>query len=130
MISLSIHNKLVPFKMGNYTAQLVATVSEIANVVENKAKAVYMSKRKTERLPSLIFSSIGYEIKEANAIYAKAIVFLGGPNSTNPKYAVYVNDGHTLRNGKWWEGYHFMEEGEKEGEAQKNAIMMKHFKFI
>ena len=26
-------------------------------------------------------------------------------------YAEYVNDGHTLRNGEWWEGYHFMEAG-------------------
>lgn len=27
------------------------------------------------------------------------------------EYAPWVNDGHTLRNGAWWEGYHFMEAG-------------------
>ena len=26
-------------------------------------------------------------------------------------YAPFVDDGHTLRNGAWWEGYHFMEKG-------------------
>lgn len=29
-------------------------------------------------------------------------------------YASYVNDGHWLRNGKWWEGYHMVEEGLEE----------------
>ena len=27
------------------------------------------------------------------------------------EYAPWVNDGHTLRNDEWWEGYHFMEAG-------------------
>lgn len=26
-------------------------------------------------------------------------------------YDEWVNIGHTLRNGEWWEGYHFMEAG-------------------
>ena len=26
-------------------------------------------------------------------------------------YDEWVNAGHTLRNGEWWEGYHFMEAG-------------------
>lgn len=26
-------------------------------------------------------------------------------------YAPFVDDGHRLRNGEWWEGYHFMEKG-------------------
>ena len=26
-------------------------------------------------------------------------------------YGAYVDDGHTLRNDEWWEGYHFLEEG-------------------
>lgn len=26
-------------------------------------------------------------------------------------YGEYVDIGHTLRNGEWWEGYHFMDEG-------------------
>ena len=30
---------------------------------------------------------------------------------TMNKYAPWVNDGHTLRNNEWWEGYHFMEAG-------------------
>ena len=30
---------------------------------------------------------------------------------TMVEYAPWVNDGHTLRNDEWWEGYHFMESG-------------------
>ena len=30
---------------------------------------------------------------------------------SNTFYDQWVNDGHTLRNGEWWEGYHFMEAG-------------------
>lgn len=26
-------------------------------------------------------------------------------------YDQWVNEGHTLNNGEWWEGYHFMEQG-------------------
>lgn len=37
--------------------------------------------------------------------------FIKGPAG---EYGWYVNDGHTLRNGKWWEGYHFMEDGLEE----------------
>lgn len=28
---------------------------------------------------------------------------------TNVDYAVYVNDGHKLRGGGWWEGYHYFD---------------------
>lgn len=27
------------------------------------------------------------------------------------EYAPFVDDGHRLRNGEWWDGYHFMETG-------------------
>lgn len=27
------------------------------------------------------------------------------------EYAPWVDDGHTLRNGEWWEGYHFFDKG-------------------
>ena len=37
--------------------------------------------------------------------------FIDGPAG---EYGWYVNDGHTLRNDEWWEGYHFMEEGLEE----------------
>lgn len=30
------------------------------------------------------------------------------------EYAPYVDIGHTLRNGEWWSGYHFMEQGLEE----------------
>ena len=32
---------------------------------------------------------------------------------TMVEYAPWVNDGHTLRNDEWWDGYHFMEKGLK-----------------
>lgn len=32
--------------------------------------------------------------------------------TNNIDYGWYVNYGHRLRNGKWWEGFHFVETGE------------------
>lgn len=28
---------------------------------------------------------------------------------SNVEYAAYVNDGHKLPNGQWWEGYHYFD---------------------
>lgn len=36
---------------------------------------------------------------------AKLVLKIG----TNVEYAAEVNDGHKLRNGQWWEGYHYFD---------------------
>lgn len=42
-------------------------------------------------------------------------------NATRNKvaYASFVNNGHHLRNGKWWEGFHFMEKGLNEANVEQ-----------
>jgi len=35
-------------------------------------------------------------------------IFAGGPAAS---WAIYVDQGHYLRNGKFWQGYHFMDTG-------------------
>lgn len=37
---------------------------------------------------------------------------------SNVEYADYVNTGHKLRNGAWWEGYHYFDDAWDEFEAE------------
>jgi hypothetical protein len=98
----------------------------IAKLVEDTAKNDFIIKKKAEpKMPSLIFSSIDYNIKESNNSSTKAIVFAGGPSNNIPFYTKYVNDGHMLRNGIRWEGYDFMGVGTEEGNKQAMQITRK-----
>jgi len=54
---------------------------------------------------------------------ARAIVFAGGIKAP---YAVYVDEGHTLRSGEWWEGYHFMQEGIEQGKKMASNIILRN----
>jgi len=115
-------------KTSLFPGKLHLIAQAIAKVVEDTAKDDYMNKRKTEKMPSMIFSSINYDIKESNVLVARAIVFAGGPSNDNPFYVKYVNDGHKYRNGTVFPGYHFMQEGAKEGNTQKIMITNKILK--
>lgn len=42
-------------------------------------------------------------------IFRKLSNGLGIECGSNLDYASYVNDGHNLRNGEWWEGYHYFD---------------------
>lgn len=44
---------------------------------------------------------------------------------TNVEYARWVNDGHKLRNDKWWEGYHYFDVSLKIFERIFNASLEK-----
>jgi hypothetical protein len=95
----------------------------IAKVVEDAAIEDYKHKKISKpTLPSLIVSSIGFDIRESNNFIARSIVFAGGPSNDNPEYAKYVNDGHTYKNGKSFTGHHFMQVGANAGNEQKMII--------
>ena len=46
----------------------------------------------------------GFEVDGLNGVVRAQI-------GDSAPYGVYVDEGHTLRNGEWWEGYHFMQTG-------------------
>ena len=70
-----------------------------------------MKKKKYKNTYSTIIAGFINTMTIGGTSSVKGTVFLGGPY-----YAIYVNDGHMLRDGAWWEGYHFIEAGAKEGE--------------
>ena len=43
--------------------------------------------------------------------------------TNNIDYGWYVNYGHRLRNGKWWEGFHFVETGEQYAKDNMSNII-------
>lgn len=46
-------------------------------------------------------------------------------------YVEYVNYGHRLRNGRWWEGIHFIEKGEEESQKViEELIQLKLERYI
>lgn len=42
-------------------------------------------------------------------VFKKLDKGLGLEIGTNLEYASFVNTGHKLRNGEWWEGYHYFD---------------------
>lgn len=51
-------------------------------------------------------------------------------NTPRGYYASWVNDGHRLRNGAWWEGYHVVERGIKTASPENivEETFIKEFK--
>jgi len=82
---------------------------------EEAAKQSYLRQRKSGG-PSAIISSFVDRIQSAGSSKVIGVLQAGGPQAP---YAVWVNFGHRLRDGSWWEGYHFMEDG---GGAPPGAI--------
>jgi hypothetical protein len=73
------------------------------------AQVIYLKQRKTTNpspINSAILNSFRYELLEDSDTRIVSQVSAGGQDAP---YAIYVEMGHTLRNGKWWEGYHFLD---------------------
>src|SRR3990167_9086822 len=101
------------------------SVGEIGEVMSQTAQTVYLENKKTDpKLPSMIIKSFNVEVPQSIGLSAKSIVIAGAPKAP---WAIYVNEGHTLRNGTFWEGYHFWEAGIQEAEAQSVGIINKNF---
>jgi len=86
-------------------------VQRTLDVIETTAKDAYLDKRKTDKTPSAIIAGFTNTINIGGIASVKGSVFIGGPY-----YAIYVNDGHMMRDGAWWNGYHFMKAGAEAGE--------------
>ncbi len=86
-------------------------VQRTLNVIESTAKKAYKDKRISQDPHSAIIAGFVNTVSIGGQSSVKGIVFIGGPY-----YSIYVNDGHMLRNGAWWEGYHFMEAGAEAGD--------------
>lgn len=86
--------------------QLMKRVAELAPVDE-------------QRLRSSFEMAAGGFVND-DAVFEKSkkgagIEILAG---SNVEYADYVNTGHKLRDGSWWEGYHYFDDAYDELEAQ------------
>ena len=95
--------------------------AKIAAVVKDTAIEDLDEKRTTPKIGgSPLVDSFGYSIKAPNFFEVHSVVFAGGPRAP---YAEWVDIGHTLRNGMWWEGHQFMKAGADEGEKQADEIV-------
>jgi len=101
----------------------IDSVKEIGDEVKKEAIENYKSKRKKEGGPSLIIDSFGYELVSATGTEFRGKVFCGGPTSP-AYYAEFVDEGHTLRDGAWWEGYMFLWEGYRVGDDKATEIVI------
>ena len=82
------------------------------------AKNSYSKQRKASG-PSELLSSFVDKIENVSGTKVIGIIQAGGSQAP---YAVWVNFGHRLRNGQWWEGYDFMGDGGKAPPGANLAI--------
>jgi len=60
---------------------------------------------------------------DTNNVFKKLSSGLGIEVGTIVKYAEYVNTGHKLRNGAWWEGYHYFDNAKVQFERILNRAL-------
>jgi len=97
------------------------SVKQIGDEIKKGAIKDYKAKRKKQGGPSLIIESFNYKLVSATETDFQSLVFCGGPNSP-AYYAEWVDEGHTLRNKSWWDGYMFMWEGYRIGDEKAAQI--------
>jgi len=97
----------------NYAKQIKRAISnadsQTGRELITAAQVVYLKQRKTMNPApsnSAIINSFRHERVEETDSSVHSRVVAGG--ATAP-YAIYVEMGHRLRNGVWWEGYHFLD---------------------
>jgi hypothetical protein len=98
-----------------YGRAIAQATNRTTEVVLKAARKDYMHKRKTEKLPSLIFDSFNYQTKILNKANATGIVFAGGPSAP---YAIYVDQPR-----KGFPGYFFMKAGMEAGASEVKKIL-------
>jgi hypothetical protein len=118
-----------PIFTGNFENKLHQamrnTVTGVGQVAKDAAIADYLNKKKSQpKIPSTIVNSFTYDIPFSNALLVHGIVFAGVTPAASAPWAIYVDQGHTLRNNTWWEGYNFMEAGRQAGEDVAKKIAM------
>ena len=106
--------------------QLASAIKETTDAIETAAKEKYLEQRKTDpSIPSMIIQSFDTTPTIIKDREVRRTVCAGGPKAY---YAVWVDKGHTLRNGAWWSGYEFMDYGARVGKELAPIIIKKHLK--
>ena len=104
------------------------SVDEILVLAKDAAILHYKDKRLSSDPKSLIIESFSYDKPfDSGSLEISGEVTAG---SGEAGYAHYVNDGHALRNGEWWEGYHFMEVGRDVAKLASLGIVNKNLRKI
>ncbi|MDX1278561.1 hypothetical protein [Oceanihabitans sediminis] len=126
MITTKVKVKVNPklFEKITLPKKLLAAADEIGQIVIANAQSDYLKKKKSQpKMPSRIISSFTYKFQGANSFMVKSVVSSGGPEAP---HAIYVDQGHRLRNNKWWKGYEFMKVGRDAGQKEAYNIVYKH----
>ena len=104
--------------------KLKDAANEIGEAVMAASKENYLEQRKTNSsAPSMIIQSFDSTPATKRHTEITKTIVAGGQAAP---WAVWVNDGHTLRDGTWWEGYSFMEYGIKVGKELTPIIVKQH----
>lgn len=106
------------------------SANAIAQEVKTEAIENYKAKRKSTNPTSFIVQS--FFVIPARLVGPRKImahVTVGGPTSPAP-YTIYVEEGHTLRNGEWLEGYHFVRDAVIEVDKKAELITLKEFSIL
>lgn len=82
--------------------QLMKRTAELSPVDQNRLRASFETAATGASNDDAVFERNGME------------VLVG----SNVEYADYVNTGHKLRNGEWWEGYHYFDDAFDELQSQ------------
>lgn len=102
---------------------MLRAVTRLMKIGERAAKADYKNKRKSKG-PSSIISSFVTSSTMAREDTVVGHIMSGGPQAP---YVVWVDQGHRLRNGNWWEGYHFMDAADVAVEENMERVFQEEF---
>lgn len=106
---------------------LLKSCDILCKINETQSKNSYISQRKMP-YKNLIFGSIKYtKAIKVGDLQAVGVVFAGGADAY---YAYYVDQGHKMRDGRLWPGYHFMLAGLEEAEKVASQIILEEFKKV
>lgn len=98
----------------------------VAEEVIEEARLIYASKRKSDDPISLVIDSMTYN-KSLDNMSINIHVFCDGVKAPHAKF---VERDRTLRNGRRWKGYHFMQRGGEHGAKQAYNILMEELKKV
>jgi hypothetical protein len=128
-IKVDYNTNMVSNIVGRLRLAAERSVNRVSEEIKNFAVTDYFIQRKTDNPESFIIKS--FFVIPAYFVGMSQVwghVVAGGPGTLpNPNpvapYAVYVDQGHTYKNGKVFPGYHFMEYATEEGSKIAESIV-------
>ncbi|MED0679699.1 HK97 gp10 family phage protein [Aneurinibacillus thermoaerophilus] len=112
-----MHRQMLAFVRNNFpraaeawceglAMRLMERVASLAPVDKGRLRNAFITASMGQSNEDAFFDKIG---RGGN------VTILAG---SNVSYADHVNTGHKLRNGEWWEGYHYFDDAWDEFEAE------------